>query len=457
MSRFILTDRKTAYLLPPSVDDWLAQDHLARFVVEVVDGLDLSNLTRQYAGRGSKAHHPATLLSLLVYGYATGVFSSRKIERATYDSVAFRYIAAGTHPDHDTLATFRRRFLDELAELFAQVLEVAREMKLLRMGTVCLDGTKIAANASRHSALSHGHILKIEAQLKQEVQELLALAEQADTASIPDGLSLPEELQRREARLAAMAAAKAKIEARAAQRHEHEKAAFDDKIKQRQAKEAATGKKPGGRPPKPPAPGARASDQINLTDEESRIMPVSGGGFEQSYNAQAAVDAATMLVIMTAVTQATNDKQQVVPALEAFDALARRAPELGAPTVLVADCGFCSEANVVACQAQGIEPMLALSRQEHHPHWSDRFSEPAPLPEQASAMQAMAHRLKTQAGRAIYAVRKQTVEPVFGIIKSVMGFRQFSLRGLRKVTGEWTLVCLAWNVKRMAVLRLKTG
>ena len=158
MSRFILTDRKTAYLLPPSVDDWLAQNHLARFVVEVVDGLDLSNLTRQYAGRGSKAHHPATLLSLLVYGYATGVFSSRKIERATYDSVAFRYIAAGTHPDHDTLATFRRRFLDELAELFVQVLEVAREMKLLRMGTVCLDGTKIAANASRHSALSHGHI-----------------------------------------------------------------------------------------------------------------------------------------------------------------------------------------------------------------------------------------------------------------------------------------------------------
>lgn len=294
MSNFIVADRKTDYLLPPSVDDWLAQDHLARFVVEVVDGLDLSRLTRQYAGRGSKAYHPATLLALLVYGYATGVFSSRKIERATYDSVAFRYIAAGTHPDHDTLAVFRRRFLDELADLFVQVLEMAREMKLLRMGTVCLDGTKIAANASRHSALSHGHIVKIEEQLKREVQELLALAEQADTAAIPDGLSLPEELQRREARLAAMAAAKAKIEARAAQRYESERAAFDDKIKQRQTKEAATGKKPGGRPPKPPASGAQASDQINLTDEESRIMPLSGGGFEQCYNAQAAVDAATM-------------------------------------------------------------------------------------------------------------------------------------------------------------------
>jgi len=457
MSHFIVADRKTAYLLPPSVDDWLAQDHLARFVVEVIDGLDLSGLTRKYAGRGSKAHHPATLLALLVYGYATGVFSSRKIERATYDSVAFRYIAAGTHPDHDTLATFRRRFLDELTELFVQVLEMAHEMKLLRMGTVCLDGTKITANASRHSALSHGHIVRIEEQLQQEVQELLALAEQADTSAIPDGMSLPEELQRREARLAAMAAAKAKIEARAAQRHEHEKAAFEDKIKQRQAKEAATGKKPGGRPPKPPAPGARASDQINLTDEESRIMPVSGGGFEQCYNAQAAVDAATMLVTMAAVTQATNDKQQVVPALDAFEALNSRAPQLGKPTVLVGDCGFCSEVNAESCQAQGVEPMLALSRQAHHPHWSDRFSEPAPLSENPTAMQAMAHRLKTQAGRAIYALRKQTVEPVFGIIKSVMGFRQFSLRGLRKVTGEWTLVCLAWNVKRLAVLRLKTG
>src|SRR2546426_9444467 len=198
MSNFILTDRKTDYLLPPSVDDWLTQDHLARFVVEVIDSLDLSNLTRQYAGRGSKAHHPATLLTVPVYGYATGVFSSRKLERATYDSVAFRYIAAGSHPDHDTLATFRRRFLGELEGLFVQVLEMASEMKLLKLGTVCLDGTKIHANASRHSALSHGHIGKLEAQLKAEVQELLALAEQADKADVPDGMNLPEELKRRE-------------------------------------------------------------------------------------------------------------------------------------------------------------------------------------------------------------------------------------------------------------------
>src|SRR5665647_2854335 len=233
MSHFILADRKTDYLLPPSVDDWLTQDHLARFVVEVIDGLDLCGLTRQYAGRGSKAHHPATLLAIVVYGYCTGVFSSRKLEMATYDSVAFRYIAAGSHPDHDTLATFRRRFIDELAGLFVQVLEMATEMKLLKLGTVCLDGTKIHADASRHSALSHGHIVKLEEHLKREVQELLALAEQADTANIPDGLSLPKELQLREDRLAAMAAAKAKIAARAAERYAREKTEFDEKISKR--------------------------------------------------------------------------------------------------------------------------------------------------------------------------------------------------------------------------------
>lgn len=454
MSNFILTDRKTDYLLPPSVDDWLTQDHLARFVVEVIDGLDLSHLTRQYAGRGSKAHHPATLLGILVYGYCTGVFSSRKLEMATYDSVAFRYIAAGSHPDHDTLATFRRRFIDELAGLFVQVLELAREMRLLKLGTVCLDGTKIHANASRHSALSHGHIVKLEDQIKREVQELLALAEQADTANIPDGMSLPKELKLREDRLAAMAAAKAKIAARAQERYAQEKAEFDQKMAKRQAREQETGKKPRGKTPKPPQPGVRGSDQINLTDEESRIMPVAGGGFEQCYNAQAGVDADTMLVVATTLTQAPNDKQQVQPILKV---LQDQAPQLGEVNTLIADTGYCSDANVKACVDARIEPLLSLARQDHHPHWRVRFTEPAPLAEDATPMQAMVHRLRTIAGRAAYGVRKQTVEPVFGIIKSVLGFRQFSLRGLRKVTGEWNLVCLAWNVKRMAVLRPKVG
>ena len=452
MSNFIVTDRKTNYLLPPSIDDWLNEDHLARYIVEVVDQLDLSGLTRQYAGRGSKAHHPVTLLSILIYGYCTGVFSSRKLERATYDSVAFRYLAAGTHPDHDTLATFRRRFLSEFSELFVQVLELAREMKLLKLGHVCLDGTKVQANASRHSALSHGHIEKLEAHLQAEVQELLALAEKTDQADVPDGVDLPAEIRRREDRLAAMADAKAKIAARAEERYQREKAEYDAKLAKRAEKEKATGKKPGGKPPTAPTPGPKDSDQINLTDEESRIMPVSGGGFEQAYNAQAAVDTESMLVFATGLTQAPNDKEQVKPMLET---LAVQTPRLGKVTGLIADTGFCSETNIAAYETAGIVQLIAVAKEDHHPNWRERHSEPPALPENATPLQAMAHRLKTKAGRALYALRKQTVEPVFGIIKSVMGFRQFSLRGLTKVTGEWTLVCLAWNLKRLAVLRLQ--
>lgn len=454
MTNFIVADRKTDYLLPPSLDDWLSEDHLARFVVEVVDQLDLSHLTRQYAGRGSKAHHPATLLAILVYGYATGIFSSRKLERATHDSVAFRYLAAGSHPDHDTLATFRRRFLGELETLFVQVLELAREMKLLKLGAVCLDGTKMHANASRHSALSHGHIEKLEVQLKTEVRELLALAEQADQAEVPDGVSLPEEIKRREDRLAVMLDAKRKIAARAEERYRREKADYDEKMARRAAREKDSGRKPGGKPPREPEPGPKESDQINLTDEESRIMPVAGGGFEQAYNAQGAVDAATMLVVATRVTQAPNDKEQVEPMLAIFEA---QSGTLGKPDCLIADTGFCSEKNILACEQAQLDALIAVAREAHHPDWRERYSEPMPLPDNASPMQAMAHRLKTKAGRALYALRKQTVEPVFGIIKSVMGFRQFSLRGLQKVSGEWRLVCLAWNVKRMAKLRPKFG
>ena len=282
------------------------------------------------------------------------------------------------------------------------------------------------------------------------MQELFSLAEQADQADVPDGVSLPEEIKRREDRLAAMAVAKAKIAARAEERYQREKAEYDEKMARRAAKEEAAGKKLGGKPPKAPEPGARDSDQINLTDEESRIMPVAGGGFEQAYNAQAGVDAATMLVVAVGVTQAPNDKEQVEPMLATLKA---QAEVLGPVESLIADSGFCSEKNITACKAAGIDPVIAVARDEHHHDWRERHSEPAPLPANATPVQALSHRLKTKAGRALYALRKQTVEPVFGIIKSVMGFRQFSLRGLKKVTGEWTLVCLAWNLKRMAKLR----
>ena len=436
MSRFRPIDRQTDYLLPPSVQDWLPESHLARYVVDVVEALDLSALTRAYAGRGSDAYHPAMLLSLLIYGYATGTHSSRKIERATYDSLAFRFIACDQHPDHDTLASFRRRFGAQFADAFVQVLQVARENQLSRFGTVSLDGSKIHANASRHSALSYGHAEKIEAQLKAEVQEMLKLAEAADQRSVPEGVDLPAEIRRREERLAAIAAAKAKIEARAKERFEREQAEYEAKMATRRTKEA-TGKKPGGKPPKPPQAGPRAQDQINLTDDDSRIMKVAGGGFEQCYNAQAVVDTESMLVMAPHVTQAGNDKEQVEPMVARIQAL----PEgLNQPQRLLADTGFFSEKNVELCQQGDIEPLIAAGRDAHHPHWLDRFEEPAPLTGPASHVEQMRHALKTKAGRAAYALRKQTVEPVFGIIKSVMGFRQFLLRGLDNVRHEWTLV-----------------
>ena len=450
MSRFRPINREIDYLLPPSVQDWLPESHLARYVVEVVEGLDLSKLESVYAGRGSAAYHPAMLLSLLIYGYATGAYSSRKIERASYDSLAFRFIACDQHPDHDTLASFRRRHGEQFAATFVQVLQIARENQVSRFGTVSLDGTKIHANASRHSALSYAHAEKIEAQLKAEVQEMLKLAEAAEQSDLPDGVSLPDEIKRREDRLAAIAEAKTKIEARAKERLEREQAEYQAKLDKREAKEKANGKKPGGKPPKPPQVGPRPDDQINLTDEESRIMKVAGGGFEQCYNAQALVDSESMLVMAPHVTQAGNDKEQVVPMLAKLQALPE---ELNQPEKFLADSGYFSEKNVEACEAARIEPLIAVGRDAHHRHWRERFEEPAASSEPTSPVDKMKHRLKTKAGRAAYGQRKQTVEPVFGIIKSVMGFRQFLLRGLANVQNEWTLVCLAWNLKRMATLR----
>ena len=271
MKNFRPVDRDTGFLMPPSVDEWLPEKHLARFVVEVIASLDLRAMTGRYRGSGEASYHPAVLLGILVYGYATGVFSSRKLERATYDSVAFRFVAANQHPDHDTIAAFRRRFLKPIEALFVEVLHLAREMGVLKLGTIALDGTKIHANASRHSALSYEHAGQIEAQLQAEVAELMAKAEAADQADVPDGMSIPEELARREQRLAEIARARAIIEARAKERHAREQAEYDAKMAAREAKTAATGKKPGGRPPAPPVAEPGAADQVNLTDEGRRI------------------------------------------------------------------------------------------------------------------------------------------------------------------------------------------
>jgi transposase len=453
MSNFRPIDRDTGFLLPPSVDEWLPERHLARFVVEVIDGLDVSKLSRSYRGSGSASYHPSLLLGMLVYGYATGVFSSRKLERATYDSVAFRFVAANEHPDHDTIAAFRRRFLKDIEGLFVQVLLLAREMGMLKMGTVGLDGTKVHANASRHSALSYEHAGKIEAQLKAEVADLMGKAEAADQADVPDGMSIPEELARREERLAKIAQARAKIEARAKERFEREQAEHEARMAARAAKTAATGKKPGGKPPEPPTEGPLPSDQINLTDEESRIMPIAGGGFDQCYNAQAAVAAGSLLVVAAKVVQAPTDKQQLEPMLGVLKDL----PDaIGQPDTLLADNGYFSAANVAACAAAGIEPLIATGREVHHPSLDERFAADPPAPVDPTPVEAMTHRLRTPEGKKLYALRKQTPEPVFGIIKSVMGFRQFGLRGIDNVQGEWSLVTMAWNVKRMFALSLAT-
>jgi len=323
-------------------------------------------------------------------------------------------------------------------------------MKLMKLGRIALDGTKVKANAIKHKALSYKHAKKIEEQLKAEVSALTAQAEAADQTRVVEDMDVPAEISRREARLAALAEARKKIEARAQERFEQEQAEYQQKQAKRQA-QRDQGKKPRGREPKAPLPGPRETDQVNLTDEESRIMPVSGGGFEQCYNAQAGVDTETMLVVSAHITQATNDKQQVEPALSKLCAL----PEaLGNATDLLADTGYFSQANVQACIGSNIQPSLAVARDQHH--WSvfERFAPDEPVPDTEDPVALMKHQLTTQSGRALYSLRKQTVEPVFGIIKQVMGLRQFSLRGLDKVAGEWTLATLAWNVKRMNVLRL---
>ncbi|MGB5253154.1 MAG: IS1182 family transposase [Sedimenticolaceae bacterium] len=449
-AEFILIDRDTPQLFPASVQDYLPEKHLARFVVEIVDQLDLKRLVGAYRGTGSAAYHPAMLVALLFYGYATGVFSSRKLAQATYDSIACRFICANSHPDHRTIADFRKRFLGELEALFVEILLIGQAMGLVKLGTVSLDGTKIKANASKHKALSWAHANRLEEQLKDEVAELMRLAAQADNQALPEQMDIPLELERREQRLEVIAAAKAEIVARAQERFEREQGEYEEKQAKREAHEKKTGKKPSGKGPKPPTPGPEPKDQVNLTDAESRIMPTSSGGFEQGYNAQAGVDIDTHLIVEEHVTQHTNDKQEVAPALENLAALPE---ELGEVEALLADTGYHSEANVQRCDNAEIEPLIPAKREGHNPPLAERFADDPAPPSDPSPVQAMAHRLRTQAGKALYAKRKSTVETVFGIIKHVMGFRQFLLRGLRAVQGEWALVCIGWNLRRLFVLK----
>jgi transposase len=449
MSRRFKTADYTATLeVSVRLGDCLPPEHLARFVVDAIAQMDLSGIYGRYGTRGGEAYAPEILVGLLFYGYATGVFSTRKIERATWETIPFRYIAGDRHPDHDTIATFRKTFLPELKELFVQLLVLAHLAEVLVLGAISGDGTKIHADASKSQAVSYKRLGEIEAQLRAEVEELFALSEQAEQEALPAGMVVGDEIARREAYLARLAEAKAVLEARAAERTAQEQTAYEEKVAQRAEKERTSGRRLGGRPPRPPTPGPRDSDQYNFTDPDSRIMKnPTDAGFEQDYNAQLAVDQPSLLIVGTALSNHPNDSQEAEPTLAAIPAA------LGPLSAVALDTGFFGPATLEACARRGIDPYIATGRDPHHPSWQERFAPlPAPPPADASPLVHMAYKLKTPLGHAIYGARKCTVEPVIGIIKEVLGFRQFSLRGLEAAAGEWCLVCLAFNLKRLHTL-----
>ena len=442
-------------LFPPSLHDWLPDNHLARFLADVVNALDLDAIYLSYNekdGRGMSAYAPAMMVRVLLYGYATGIYSSRKIQAKSYDDVAFRFLSADEHPDHSTLAEFRKRHLHALAGLFTQALQLCAKAGLVKLGHVAIDGTKIKANASKHKAMSYGRMSETELRLKQEVEALLKQAEQTDAAEDAKygkdkrGDELPEELTRRESRLKKIQQAKAELEQEAAEKAEQERAEVEAKLAARKEKEEKTGKKPRGREPQipdtvPAQPDAKA--QRNFTDSESRIMPdgANKGSFLQGYNAQAAVDSTAQVIVAAEITQQANDSRQLLPMLKQVEANMGRKPD-----VVSADAGYWSEANATDETVAGIDLHIATGRVKHD---QTMTTASGPPPESATPKQAMQHKLRTEAGRAVYKRRKAIVEPVFGQIKEQRGFRRFSLRGLENVRAEWKLVCATANMLKL--------
>jgi len=455
MSHFQNVDRETLYLLPPSIQEWLPENHLARFIVDVVAQLDLKPLYKSYRGCGNEAVDPSTLIALLFYGYSNGIFSSRKLEKATYESIPVRYICANTHPDHDTIANFRKRFLPHISKYFLEILKIARELKFLKLGNISIDGSKFKANASKHSAMSYGHAKELEARMQEEINQLLELAKKTDTDEKIE-LDIPKEIELREKRLEKIRAAKSVIEERAAQREEINKAEYEKKLDERKQKEEKTGKKAGGKKPEPPENGPQDKDQYNFTDPESAIMKSgSTGAFEQDYNSQVAVDQDSFLVVGTDLSNHPNDKKELLPVIDSIPAA------IGKPVAVAADTGYFSEKNIDECKARGIEPFIAAGREPHYHTVEQLLQEELSLAdidvEGLTPTEAMKVKLKTNEGKKIFGMRKCTAEPVFGIIKEAMGFRQFLLRGIENVTREWSLVCTAYNLKRMFNMSLMTN
>ena len=411
------------FLLPPSPRDWLPEGHLVYFVSDLIDHLDLSAITTVYEDeeRGYPPYHPVMLTKVLVYAYCVGVFSSRRIQRRLVEDVGFRVLAAGNEPDFRTIADFRKRHLAALKGFFEQVLRLARELGAPRVGRVALDGSKVKANASKHKAMSYGRMREKHRQLRDEVKELLAQAEAADAAEDAEygadrrGDELPAELQRRESRLTRIREAKRVLEAR--------------------AKEDAAAT---GHPGESANPDAKA--QYNFTDPESRIMK-GPDGFVQAYNVQVAVDE-LQLIVGQAVTQETNDKHQLMPMIRTI-----KEQSGDTPVQLLADAGYCSDDNLKAVANTKIDAYISTRKQKHgeRPGPCPR----GPLPTTATRVDRMSRKLHTKAGAAVYAARKAIVEPVLGQIKQARGFRQFLLRGLEKVQGEWSLVCTTHNILKL--------
>ncbi len=430
-----------------SLGEAIPANHLARFVVDMVAQLDLSAIYKRYGVRGGEAIAPEALLALIFYGYSTGRFSSRKIERATYEDLGFRFVAGGLHPDHDTIANFRKTFLPELEGLFVQILLLAQLSGVLKVGNLSLDGSKIHADASKSKAISYGRLKELETTLREEVVRLFEMGEQADQGDVelPEGLIIQDEIAFRRERLENLAKAKAVLDARAKEQYEAEKAEYDAKLKEREAKARKRHQKPRGKAPKPPEEGPNDKDQYNFTDPDSRIMKNStNNGYDQHYNAQVAVTQDSMLIVATSLSNHPNDKQEAQPTLDALPT------ELGQPDGVAMDNGYFSASNIESTEERGIEPYIATGREAHYQCVEDLIGN---LPDKpaadASPKEKMAYKLATDIGKEIYRLRKCTVEPVIGIIKEILGFRQFSLRGLKNVAGEWCLVCLAFNLKRI--------
>jgi transposase len=452
---FIADTVDQTLLFPASLHDWLPEGHLARFIVDVVSALDLGAISTSYQdkdGRGQAAYAPEMMVRLLLYGYARGVYSSRKIQTRTFEDIAFRYLSGDQHPDHATIAEFRKRHLEALSGLFMQALRLCSEAGLVKLGHVSIDGTKIKANASKHKAMSYARMNETEARLKQEIDALLAAAEKIDTEEDAQygkdrhGDELPAELQRRESRLQKLGEAKAALEQEAKEEAAQQRAEQEQKLAEREAEEQRTGKKKGGRKAEPCDPEKATPDntaQRNFTDPESRIMPdgANKGSFVQGYNAQIAVDSASQVIVAAEVTQETNDKKQLLPMIALIAANLEQKPEK-----VSADTGYFSEANVTDASVKDVDLYIATGRDKHGEVVKMTGDPPPP---DASPKEAMREKLRTEAGRAVYKMRKAIVEPVFGQIKEQRGFRRFSLRGKENVSREWQLVCAVSNLLKL--------